>query len=82
MIISARLINLTIPHQGKTAKIEKTHNLSKRVKRADIIDRNGIIIATSLPTVNLYAVPPNIMNLKISAKKITLPKNSPKKQHN
>ena len=28
---------------------------SNPIKRADILDRNGTILATSLPTVNLYA---------------------------
>ena len=30
------------------------------IKRADILDRNGTIIATSLPTVNLYANPKKV----------------------
>ena len=37
------------------------------IKRADIIDRNGTVLATSLPTVNLYAVPKKIMNAKQAA---------------
>ncbi len=32
------------------------------IKRADIIDRNGALIATSLPTVNLFANPKKIIN--------------------
>ena len=32
------------------------------IKRADITDRNGTIIATSLPTVNLFANPKKILN--------------------
>lgn len=32
------------------------------IKRADIVDRNGTIIATSLPTVNLYANPKKVLN--------------------
>ena len=32
------------------------------IKRADITDRNGAIIATSLPTVNLFANPKKILN--------------------
>ena len=34
------------------------------IKRADILDRNGTIIATSLPTVNLYANPRKVPNKK------------------
>ncbi len=40
------------------------------IKRADILDRNGTIIATSLPTVNLYAVPSKIINPKKAAQKL------------
>lgn len=40
------------------------------VKRADIVDRNGEIIATSLPTVNLYANTKKIDNPKDVAEKL------------
>jgi cell division protein FtsI (penicillin-binding protein 3) len=40
------------------------------VSRADIVDRNGAIVATSLPTVSLYACPHEIINLKESVEKI------------
>jgi cell division protein FtsI (penicillin-binding protein 3) len=40
------------------------------ILRADILDRNGDIIATSLPTVSLYACPHEIMNIEESAEKI------------
>jgi len=43
-------------------------SLSKNpIKRADIVDRNGAIIATSLPTVNLYAHPKKILDAKAAA---------------
>ncbi|MDR0678059.1 MAG: penicillin-binding protein 2 [Holosporaceae bacterium] len=41
------------------------------IARADILDRNGVIIATSLPTVSLYACPHEIINVEESAEKIT-----------
>lgn len=40
------------------------------VKRADILDRNGEIIATSLPTVNLYANTKQIKHVKEVAEKL------------
>ena len=40
------------------------------VKRADIMDRNGEIIATSLPTVNLYANTKQIRHAKDVAEKL------------
>ena len=42
------------------------------ISRADITDRNGAIIATSLPTVNLYANPKNVRNPEDIAEKLTL----------
>jgi len=38
------------------------------IKRADIIDRNGTVVATSLPTVNLFANPKKIINPQKAAK--------------
>ena len=42
------------------------------ISRADITDRNGAIIATSLPTVNLYANPKNVRNPEDIAEKLSL----------
>ncbi|MDR0677274.1 MAG: penicillin-binding protein 2 [Holosporaceae bacterium] len=54
-------------------KREKSHVLDSvfpLISRADILDRRGVIIATSLPTVSLYACPHEILNAKESAEKI------------
>lgn len=45
--------------------------LKNPVKRADILDRNGEIIATSLPTVNLYANTKKIDNPEEVAEKLS-----------
>ncbi len=34
------------------------------VSRADIVDRNGVVLATSLPTASLYADPSEVMDLE------------------
>ena len=44
----------------KISDNENSMELTNPVKRADILDRNGEIIATSLPTVNLYTNPRQI----------------------
>ena len=41
------------------------------ISRADILDRNGAIIATSLPTVNLYAKPSRVKNKEAAAAKLS-----------
>ena len=45
---------------------------SNPIKRADILDRNGTIIATSLPTVHLYAQPHKIRGKAAVAEKLAL----------
>lgn len=44
---------------------------SMLINRADIVDRNGIIIATSLPTVSLYACPHEILSVEEAVSKIS-----------
>lgn len=46
-------------------------HLKNPVKRADVMDRNGEIIATSLPTANLSARPPLIKNPEEVAEKLS-----------
>ncbi|MDR1333977.1 MAG: penicillin-binding protein 2 [Holosporaceae bacterium] len=42
------------------------------ISRADITDRNGVIVATSLPTTSLYACPHEMMDVKEAAEKISI----------
>ena len=70
-VIIVRLFNVCIiPNlhldnepEFETRKIYAESN----IRRADILDRNGTIIATSLPTVNLFANPKKVMNAKAAA---------------
>ena len=54
--ISYRLVDVAVvngveePTRGRTAQTEEL-----RLGRADITDRNGVLLATNLPTVNLFA---------------------------
>lgn len=41
------------------------------VHRANITDRNGVVVATNLPTVNLFANPKKVSNAKEVAKKLS-----------
>ena len=40
------------------------------ISRADIVDRNGVIIATSLPTVSLFAYPHEILDVNEAVEKL------------
>lgn len=72
-IICIRLFNVCIiPNLGNSANVEIAEDEMRAfakspIKRADILDCNGTIIATSLPTVNLYANPHKIINSKKAA---------------
>ena len=63
LVIAVNLFNLCIaPNLKQDKPTRKTAEIQSPIKRADIIDRNGTIIATSLPTVNLYANPLKILD--------------------
>jgi cell division protein FtsI (penicillin-binding protein 3) len=56
--IGARLVELTLfnqPHEPQLDRAERALNLP--LERADIVDRNGVVLATSLETASLYADP-------------------------
>lgn len=74
-VICVRLFNLCIvPNQNSEKSIEIADDVraydKNPIKRADILDRNGTIIATSLPTVNLYANPKKVLNPQHAAVKL------------
>ena len=69
--IAIRLIELSAFGVGKQAQFSlniPTVNLA--AERSDIIDRNGIVLATSLPTASLYADPKDILNPEETADKL------------
>jgi len=76
LVIAVRLFDVCLSHTflKDTADEEAKHLLTyadNPIKRADILDRNGTIIATSLPTVNLYANPRKVPNKANSAARLS-----------
>ena len=74
IVVVARVVDLTII-QGEMKKGEETVSMleaepvqKKIAHRADILDRNGIILARSLKTASLYADPDLIPDKHIVAK--------------
>ncbi len=63
LIIAVRLFDLCVltgfEKESSSPRRVYAHN---PIRRADILDRNGTIIATSLPTVNLYANPRKVFD--------------------
>lgn len=71
-VLAIRVFDLcVIPNLGEETPVEDTRAYAANpIRRADILDRNGTIIATSLPTVNLYANPKKILNPRKAAAKL------------
>ncbi|OUS18653.1 penicillin-binding protein, partial [Rhodospirillales bacterium 47_12_T64] len=71
VIISIRLVDLTLLQGPKSAsKTARVIDEAPPVQtvRADIVDRNGIVLATTLPTASLYAEPKKIPNPEVAAR--------------
>lgn len=74
LIICLRLFEVCISSNMNNADDDDRHlraYAQNPIKRADILDRNGTIIATSLPTVNLYANPKKVLNADKAAKDLS-----------
>jgi len=70
-VIASRLVDLTVMNEGVEPRVASTHSISNViVGRADITDRNGLLLATSLPTASLYADPKSILDPDEAARKI------------
>ncbi len=69
--ISARLVELTVfgpPSPAPRAQVAAA--APNVVSRANIVDRNGVILATSLQSASLYADPRDIMNASDAAARL------------
>lgn len=67
--IVARVADLTLLKEGYEPR-QATRAQPYAASRADIVDRNGVILATSLATASLYANPRHVLDAKDAAKKI------------
>ncbi|MCG8512308.1 MAG: penicillin-binding protein 2, partial [Rhodospirillales bacterium] len=70
-VIAGRLIDLTvIERPGEPLVAERETVRSWTADRADVVDRNGVILATSLPTVSVYADPREVIDPEEAADKL------------
>ncbi|MDR3179590.1 MAG: penicillin-binding protein 2 [Holosporaceae bacterium] len=67
-LLIVRLVHIMIINGNQRDKF--FDSLPPIISRSDIIDRNGNIIATSLPTVSLFACPHEIMDLNEATHKL------------
>jgi cell division protein FtsI (penicillin-binding protein 3) len=61
LVIAARLVAVTLLPDGADAAIAAPVKI-KTADRADIIDRHGVVLATSLTTASLYANPSQVQD--------------------
>src|SRR5947209_8180361 len=59
-VIGARLVEIGITRSVPQRQAEARRALGFVPDRAPIVDRNGVLIATSLPTASLYADPRDV----------------------
>jgi cell division protein FtsI (penicillin-binding protein 3) len=69
LVIAVRLVDLTaLREAGEPARVARAADRPK--ERADIVDRNGILLATSLPTASLYANPRHVLDPEQAADRL------------
>ena len=70
VIVALRLVDVTIlkeVHEPRSVRLPKTE---LQIERADIVDRNGVLLATSLATGSLYANPKLVLDPADAAAKL------------
>jgi cell division protein FtsI (penicillin-binding protein 3) len=70
LAITAQLANLTLL-KGKDAGSETAAIVDSRLPRPDIIDRNGVVIATDIAVASLYADPRKIIDIDEAVELLT-----------
>ncbi len=72
MVICLRLFDVCLNgnYISRSREYVAASTTGSPIKRADIVDRNGTILATSLPTVNLYANPKKVFAPKKAAREL------------
>ena len=71
LTIGGRLVDVSLLHDGHEPRLADVSTLKLLKKeRADIIDRNGVLLATSLTTSSLYANPRQILNADEAVEKL------------
>jgi cell division protein FtsI (penicillin-binding protein 3) len=69
LVVAGRLIDLTVFDQGGDARVAEG-TVPDTTGRGAIVDRNGVILATSLPTASLYADSHEIMDPRAAADRL------------
>ena len=71
VILIGRAVDLIIFHDTDTASAQAKAASAIGKKRADIHDRNGVLLATNVQAVSLFANPEKIFDIKGTAQKLS-----------
>ena len=70
-VIGLRLVDMTVIAGGAEPRlVQAPVDQDLRMDRADIVDRNGVILATGLPTASLYADPKMVIDAREGARRL------------
>ncbi|MDR3514389.1 MAG: penicillin-binding protein 2 [Azospirillaceae bacterium] len=71
LVICARLVDVMVLQEATVTRLPHAASTAYHASRADIVDRNGVLLATSLATASLYADPKLILNVDDAVNKLT-----------
>ncbi len=71
LVIGIRLVDVALLRSGDEPNLARARASEQiRTGRADIVDRNGVLLATSLATASLYADPKIVPDAKRAARRL------------
>jgi cell division protein FtsI (penicillin-binding protein 3) len=70
MVIGGRMVEVTLIKGGTSQVMRPPKTADLGVERADVVDRDGVLLATSLPTMSLYARPREVGDKQEAARGI------------
>ena len=70
LVIAVRLVAVALMQEGAEPRVAAAAPAGLAVERADILDRNGVVLATSLSTASLYANPHQVADAAEAAQRL------------